>query len=285
MKSIVIIIDYFGKLPEWFHLYLESCRHNPTIDWLIHTDDRTQYDLPPNVTLEYMSWDEYKDMIRTKLGITFWPRNTYKICDLKPTYGFLYKDKIHEYDFFGFGDIDLVYGDIRHFYTDQILSDYDILSVHGWGLSGPLCLLKNEPWAVNAFARIPGWKDFFSIIDCVRFDEDFFWRAFTGPDGDYYGRIYLKEQYITPLVHGLWEDSDQVTHDDTWYWKDGIVTSPKNHDRQFICMHFMNYVSARYMDPRYGTVAPWCNIVSLVNVSADQAQFGFSIGLRGFNIL
>ena len=46
-------------------------------------------------------------------------------------YGYIFKQFIEGYDFWGFGDVDLVYGDIRSFLTDDVLQRYDIIS--GWG--------------------------------------------------------------------------------------------------------------------------------------------------------
>ena len=36
--SIAIVLPYFGKLPNYFPLFLESCRKNPTVNWLFYTD-------------------------------------------------------------------------------------------------------------------------------------------------------------------------------------------------------------------------------------------------------
>ena len=49
MKSICYVVPYFGKFPVSFPLWLVSCGANPTVDWLIFTDDTTPYDYPQNV--------------------------------------------------------------------------------------------------------------------------------------------------------------------------------------------------------------------------------------------
>ena len=41
MYSIAYIIPYFGKLRTDFPLWLESCRHNPTVDFHVITDDHS----------------------------------------------------------------------------------------------------------------------------------------------------------------------------------------------------------------------------------------------------
>ena len=43
MKTILFICPYFGKLPiAHMKLWLLSCEKNPTINWLILTDDYTE---------------------------------------------------------------------------------------------------------------------------------------------------------------------------------------------------------------------------------------------------
>ena len=48
MTKIAVILCYFGKLPENFSLFAESCRRNATIDFLLFTDD-TPTHLPENM--------------------------------------------------------------------------------------------------------------------------------------------------------------------------------------------------------------------------------------------
>ena len=39
-----------------------------------------------------------------------------------------FSEIIADYDFWGIGDIDIVYGDIRSFINDEILNEYDVIS-------------------------------------------------------------------------------------------------------------------------------------------------------------
>ena len=48
-SSILLIIPYFGKFKNYFQLFLESCRVNSSINWLILTDDVRKFDYPKNV--------------------------------------------------------------------------------------------------------------------------------------------------------------------------------------------------------------------------------------------
>lgn len=44
--KIAIIIAYFGKLPEYIQLFLDSCKLNYGFEWLIFSDDDTTYNYP-----------------------------------------------------------------------------------------------------------------------------------------------------------------------------------------------------------------------------------------------
>ena len=50
MHQIVYIITYIGKNPWYFPYFLHSCWYNPTVDFLIFTDNQDpDLELPSNV--------------------------------------------------------------------------------------------------------------------------------------------------------------------------------------------------------------------------------------------
>lgn len=44
-----IIIPYYGKFPDFFQLFLNSCKWNKGFNWLIFTDNEDKYIYPDNV--------------------------------------------------------------------------------------------------------------------------------------------------------------------------------------------------------------------------------------------
>ena len=42
MNSIALVIPYFGKFNNYFHLWLESAKRNSTIDFHIYTDQHLE---------------------------------------------------------------------------------------------------------------------------------------------------------------------------------------------------------------------------------------------------
>ncbi|MBV8227913.1 MAG: hypothetical protein JO232_22290 [Verrucomicrobia bacterium] len=37
-REIMILIPYFGRWPEWINLFIETCKWNPEVCWLLYTD-------------------------------------------------------------------------------------------------------------------------------------------------------------------------------------------------------------------------------------------------------
>ena len=252
MKRIRILVSYFGRWPSWMPLFLKSCERNADIDWLFHTDCGPAEGAPDNVRFCQISFADYCKLVEERLQIPFSPASAYKLCDLKPLLGYIHETDLEGYDFWGFGDLDLVYGNLRHFFTDQLLSDCDLVSTHGRRVSGHLCLLRNTPAMRQAFMQVPGWKEILAAREHLSFDESAFSRLFVKrknwPDWarSIYARLFSQagmracftEQYTTPNGHIAWHDNG-FEFPGAWYWSDGTVTNNQDGDREFPYFHFM----------------------------------------------
>ena len=124
MIKIAFVCPYFGKMPNYFPLVLQSMRTNPSIDWIIFTDDQTKYNYPLNVKVNYIEFTELQKKINGIMPVSINLVSPYKLCDLRPFYGIIFKDYLKQYDFWGFCDFDCIFGNIRHFLTDNILNHY-----------------------------------------------------------------------------------------------------------------------------------------------------------------
>ena len=168
MKKIAYVLPYFGKFPKGFELFLLSCRNNPTIDWLIFTDDRTEYKYPPNVKIKYYTFDEIKNKVQKNFDFKIVLDKPYKFCDYKPAYGEIFSEELKDYDFWGMCDLDMVWGDIRKFITEDILNQYERI-----GFQGHSTLFKNTI-EVNSRYRTKIEEDYrycYTHIGAFAFDE------------------------------------------------------------------------------------------------------------------
>src|SRR5665811_1376568 len=125
MRSIAILTCWYGSYPWYFPYFIHSCSYNPTIDFFIITDNHALiHNKPENVKIIYKTLEEIKKAASEKLGIKVNIDYPYKLCDFKPAYGFLFPEIIKGYDFWGQSDLDVIYGDIRGFITDEMLVTY-----------------------------------------------------------------------------------------------------------------------------------------------------------------
>lgn len=172
MKSIVLIVAYFGAFPNYFTAWLKTCRNNPTINWLVITDNTIECGIPENVKFINIAFEELRKKIQKKYPFYISLNSPYKLCDFKPAYGEIFQDEIKGYDFWGHCDMDLLWGDLRCFITDEVLSSYDRLFLHGH-----LVIYRNSP-EINGWYRTlkpidPNhtYEKIFSINDNYAFDE------------------------------------------------------------------------------------------------------------------
>ncbi len=170
MKKIVLIIPYFGKLPNSFKYWLISAKYNATIDFFIYTDNPRDVDCPQNVIWKQMKFEEIQKRLSEKIGFEANLKNAYKLCDVKPAYGDIFASDISDYDFWGWCDIDLVFGNIRHFITDELLSEYEKIGYHGH-----FTLIKNTDKMRKMYLQAVGkefpYKTVYKCGENLIFDE------------------------------------------------------------------------------------------------------------------
>ncbi len=132
MTKIRVILQYFGKLPTTFRFWLSSCHYNRTIDWMIVTDaDVSIYPKSENVQFIPMDFATLRERIQSCFPFPISMERPYKLCDFKPFGGVIWKDYLVGYDFWGYCDCDLVFGDIRFFATESLLAGCDRYLGHG----------------------------------------------------------------------------------------------------------------------------------------------------------
>lgn len=247
---ICILIPYFGRWPFWMPLFMESCRYNPSIDWILYTDCGQPDNCPENVRVVHITYQDYCKRIATSLGLDFMPENPYKLCDIRPALGYIHKGELVGYDFWGYGDIDLVYGNLRAYFTNERLQSKDLFSTTGRRVAGHLCLMRNTTAMHTAFMRVKNWKLIFSSAH-VAFDEKHFSKIFIRHKNspffvrwlaarcDSWLRIAdFTETYVTPNAKIKWIDGS-YSFPTEWYWREGMVTNNLTGDREFPYFHFM----------------------------------------------
>lgn len=196
MKTIAFIVPYFGKFHSYFQLWLNSCECNPTIDWLVFTDDTRSFKYPSNVHVTFTNLAAIKEKAESKLGFPIKLDKSYKLCDLKVAYGVIFNEELRSYDFWGFCDIDLIFGDIRKFVTDDILQKND--RIFQWGHCS---IFRNVP-EVNYFFKykVDGVFDYERVLQSPY--------SFSYDEVCQSGRIFNKYYSTTYYKEWYWFDID-----------------------------------------------------------------------------
>lgn len=171
-KSIAIIICYFGNLPWYFNYFLHSCKYNPDVHFYIITDNELRKNkIPVNVFPVVKTLEEIKKIASFRLGLKVALEYPYKFCDIRPSIAYILPEYIQGYDFWGYGDIDVIFGNIRNFITSEILAEYDVISVRHDFLSGAFSLFRNCKKINGLFKQS---KDYIKVFTDPRhycFDE------------------------------------------------------------------------------------------------------------------
>lgn len=206
-KSLAFITCYIGKLPWFFNYFAYSCKYNPSVHFFIITDDRDyKKPLPRNVHLIYKTLEEINVIATEKLGFKTNIKSTYKLCDFKPTYGLLFSDLLNKYDFWGHSDIDIIFGNIRKFITDDLLTDHDLIAVRHDFLTGYFLLFKNNEKMRMLFKHSKDYKKVLSSERHYCFDEtNFHFDEFEIMT--HYSKVNSEVESMTHVVKRLDEEN------------------------------------------------------------------------------
>lgn len=169
MKA-VFIIPYYGKFPNYFELFLKTCENNPEYHWMIFSDIEHNLKLPHNVEYIKMTFDELREKFQCKIDFPISLDSPYKLCDYRPAYGLCLQEYIHEYDYWGYCDIDLLFGNLKHFIPYEKIKKYDKV-----GHLGHMALYRNNEEINTIFtSQIEGlyrYKEVFQTKKSCIFDE------------------------------------------------------------------------------------------------------------------
>ena len=176
--SIALVTCYFGKWPWYFPYFLHSCKYNPTIHFIIVTDNAEPvFNTPGNVIIIQKKLNEIVSIASKKLGFAVAINEPYKLCDFKPAFGFLFPELVKGYDFWGHGDIDIIYGNIRNFILDEMLEANELITARHDFLSGTFTLFRNNKKMNTLFKQSKDYKKVFSSSSHFCFDEcNFLWK-------------------------------------------------------------------------------------------------------------
>jgi hypothetical protein len=149
LPSVALVVPWFGPLPSWFDVWLRSCAGNPSIDWLLFTDQPlADRPIPPNVRHVPIDFGTLRRLFCDRLEMDVCLTVPYQLCNFKLAYGFLFREWLSGYEIWGYCDVDVVWGDLRRFFPASLLRTYPKLQQNGH-----LTLFHNTEQAVQLFRQ------------------------------------------------------------------------------------------------------------------------------------
>lgn len=224
MRKIAIFIPYYGSFNNYFKLWVQSAGKNTMIDFFLVTDIKIEMELPRNVIKIDKSFLTLKGEIQGLFDFKIVLETPYKLCEYKPVYGMLFAELLSDYEFWGYCDIDLIFGNIADFITERVLEQYDVIFSHGHfmlirnnQLMNNMYLDEHSPThykkaftshIVYHFDEWNGVSKIFVKNNIPMYDEVVFsdiryqWFDFRLAQGDFDGK---KRMYV-------WEDGDLIEY-------------------------------------------------------------------------
>ena len=242
MKSICLINVFFGDFPWYFNFFLKSCSTNSTIEFLIFTDQVKPKNSPENVKFIHFSLEEFNHLASKKLNLEINIQYAYKLCDFKPAYGIIFSDYLKNSEYWGITDIDIIFGRIREFITDEMLSNHEVISVRNDYPTGSFMIFENIEKVNNLFKKSKDYTKVFTSQKHYCFDECNFHHQYLENGGSIFDIETEIESIHHILVKEMQENNLQVHFDfliieglpGKLYWDNGLL-SFKN---EFEVLHY-----------------------------------------------
>lgn len=268
MYKIMTISCYFGTFPSHFPEFMKSVACNPTVDFLLVTDCKVD-DVPANMRVYPCSFAEMKDRLQALFDFPIVLDRPYKLCDYKPVWGAAFREYIDGYDFWGYCDIDLIFGDIRKFLPDEVLDKYDKIYK-----LGHLTYYRNTE-ENNLRYRLDGgvnYRTAFTTSEITAFDEiagmqNIYDRQnfLTYVSRDYADITYQKYRFTLSYFQIPEELREENNYDkQLFYWENGHIYRAYLKNGQILCDEF-NYIHFSRRKMERNGLAPKCDSFYITN--------------------
>ena len=167
---VAMILPWYGAKP-WYWPLFEASAKRIGMDVIVVAEKGFRVK-ERNFRVVEMSLDEVRRRAEKALGTGVNLTRGYKLCDLRPMYGVVFADILKDYDYWAYGDCDVIYGrKFNDFLAKVADGDWDVATVQSKWLSGPFTMLKNVPKINTLFERARDWRKTLGCSDNQIFDE------------------------------------------------------------------------------------------------------------------
>lgn len=247
---VACVVPYVGAWPHYARLFFESCRYNPGLDVIVVTPQHPGGDLPSNVRVVQMSAPEIVRRLEGAVGFSLGSFRWHKLCDFRPFFGLAFADLLKPYEFWGYCDTDMMFGDLSSVLDAEYLAGIDAFSAHSEQFVGHFTLLRNREDINRLGFEIPDWKELCLTEKAEHLDEERLHDVFRShPEL----RVELPDRMdremekpfcrhaITYTFYGKVADLEEDPYDVVTRWRDGKVFAirPGGRETEVLYVHFM----------------------------------------------
>lgn len=172
--KICFLIPWYGEFPWWMEYFLKSVESNTMFNWILISENRPAQELPRNMKFVEFTLENLHTLIYQKTGLEPNIENPYKLCDFKPSFGIIFSDLLKDFDYWGYCDIDLVFGDLSRFLQPYLEEGFDVLSPDEEFFPGHFCLFRNTSEINNLFKTAISYVTVLTSSKVFFFDEFLF---------------------------------------------------------------------------------------------------------------
>lgn len=161
-RRVALILPWTGRRPKYWGLWRRSAEGR-RLDVIVVERSLAEFAQLVNEKL-ICPCDRHAAPISLMSG--------YKLCDLKPMYGLLFADVLKDYEYWAFGDCDVLYGRQFDAWLEKALAaDCDVATVQADYCAGSFTLVKNCEMCNRLFERAKGWREMLAQPQTMGFDE------------------------------------------------------------------------------------------------------------------
>jgi hypothetical protein len=160
-------------------LFFVSAAANPSVDIALISDRKISVHVPSNVHVIEISRGQLAAKFEATLGIKLGEFGGHKLCDFRPFFGLIFAELVGKYEFWGFCDIDIMFGNLSKVVNEDFLSTVDVFTACDRQIVGHFTIVRNLKWTNELCYEISDWKYSLAETENTMLDEMPFYNAIS----------------------------------------------------------------------------------------------------------
>lgn len=224
--KIAFLVPFFGKMPLYFDWWAKSCEYNSdNCHWYVYSDqviEKTYYN--KSVTIIPLKFEKMMELFKEKLNINI-INSVRRVCDYRIMFPLIRMEDecLYNYDFFGYTDIDVIYGDIIKFLPCNF-ENLSLVSGNYDRPCGPFTLINKK--SIYKLINSDIVKRNIESVDHNAFDESFELKNIITECGD----CFCDPDPLQPAITNkfnfrktfcVWVNGSMTVYDNRWNKREG----------------------------------------------------------------